>query len=103
MKQILSVIGIILPMRAFAHSGGLNKYGCHINHKINITHCHRNFIWFVENWGQTTLFCITLIATAIILIVLHRAKAKHNITVKNIKGRNIINIQNIFDKDKGDE
>jgi hypothetical protein len=29
-----------MPGSAFAHSGGTNAQGCHLNHKTNRTHCH---------------------------------------------------------------
>lgn len=43
MKKITAVLLVIglFSGSAMAHSGGLNKQGCHMNHKTGEYHCHR--------------------------------------------------------------
>lgn len=42
MQHILFFITVLLIVsNAFAHGGGLNKEGCHNNHKTKEYHCHR--------------------------------------------------------------
>lgn len=44
MKKIATVIGIVLAVcagYAISHSGGLDKYGCHKDHKNGDYHCHK--------------------------------------------------------------
>ena len=41
MKMVYIFIVMILAGAAFAHGGGLNKEGCHKNHKTGGYHCHR--------------------------------------------------------------
>lgn len=43
MKKIAVIIGVVLALvtgYAISHSGGLDKYGCHTNHKTGVYHCH---------------------------------------------------------------
>jgi hypothetical protein len=41
MKLILSAIFVVmLGTAAFAHGGGLDRNGCHTNHKTGGYHCH---------------------------------------------------------------
>lgn len=41
MKKLFAIIGILaLSAVAYAHSGGTDKYGCHLDHKTGIYHCH---------------------------------------------------------------
>lgn len=35
-------IALVAPVIALAHGGGLNKQGCHTNHKTGDYHCHGN-------------------------------------------------------------
>lgn len=44
MKKISWIIGVVLALVAgygYTHSGGLDKYGCHTDHKNGDYHCHR--------------------------------------------------------------
>ena len=44
MKRISIVLGVVLALVsgfAIGHSGGLDQYGCHTNHKTGDYHCHR--------------------------------------------------------------
>jgi hypothetical protein len=40
-KWSILVVGVLLAGPASAHSGGLNKDGCHTNRKTGDYHCHR--------------------------------------------------------------
>ncbi len=40
-KEILFLIGLLLPALAFSHGGGLDKQGGHFNRKTNIYECHK--------------------------------------------------------------
>ena len=43
MKKIAAIIGIALAVFAgyvVSHPGGLDKYGCHKDHKLGDYHCH---------------------------------------------------------------
>ena len=43
-KTILGVVGLVLAMlagQASSHGGGLDKNGCHWDHKNGDYHCHR--------------------------------------------------------------
>ncbi len=35
-------LGVGLTSPAEAHGGGLNRCGCHINHRTGACHCHRD-------------------------------------------------------------
>lgn len=37
---VLAVFGVIATVPAWAHSGGTDKNGCHMNHKTGTRHCH---------------------------------------------------------------
>lgn len=37
---VLSALGLLLPSIAFAHSGGLDRKGCHHDRKNGGYHCH---------------------------------------------------------------
>lgn len=39
-KLIYAVAALLVAGAAFAHGGGLNKEGCHTNHKTGDYHCH---------------------------------------------------------------
>jgi hypothetical protein len=44
MKRTSVFVGIVVVFfsgLAFGHGGGLDKYGCHKNHKTGDYHCHR--------------------------------------------------------------
>lgn len=43
MKKIAVVVGVVLAIVggiAVSHPGGLDKYGCHRDHKTGDYHCH---------------------------------------------------------------
>jgi len=40
-RMTLALIAVALPLTAYAHSGGLDKNGCHTNRKTGDYHCHR--------------------------------------------------------------
>jgi hypothetical protein len=43
-KVVFAVIAVILALGggyAISHSGGLDQYGCHTDHKKGDYHCHR--------------------------------------------------------------
>lgn len=43
MKKVATIIGIALALFAgyvVSHPGGLDKYGCHKDHKTGDYHCH---------------------------------------------------------------
>ncbi|MCZ4331069.1 YHYH domain-containing protein [Castellaniella denitrificans] len=37
---VLAVFGVIATAPVWAHSGGTDKNGCHMNHKTGTRHCH---------------------------------------------------------------
>lgn len=39
-KTLLAAILAAIASIAFAHSGGTDKNGCHVDHKTGIRHCH---------------------------------------------------------------
>jgi hypothetical protein len=44
MKKLFAAIGVVLVLAsgfAVGHSGGLDKLGCHTDHKNGDYHCHR--------------------------------------------------------------
>lgn len=41
MKKIAALLALaVVAVSAFAHSGGTDAVGCHMNHKTGIWHCH---------------------------------------------------------------
>ena len=40
MKTFLVLLVLMFAVPAFAHSGGTDQWGCHIDHKTGIRHCH---------------------------------------------------------------
>lgn len=38
---LMLVAACLAPAAAFAHGGGLDRNGCHTNHKTGDYHCHR--------------------------------------------------------------
>ena len=38
---LLMLCYITIPVAALAHSGGLDRYGCHRDNKVGNYHCHR--------------------------------------------------------------
>jgi hypothetical protein len=41
MKKLLSVLAVIvISTTAFAHSGGTDSRGCHVDHRTGVYHCH---------------------------------------------------------------
>lgn len=43
MRFVLFVFALCVATPAYAHGGGLNHCGCHINHKTGDCHCHRDY------------------------------------------------------------
>lgn len=44
MKKVFTAIAIVLTLAggyAYSHGGGLDKNGCHTDHKTGVYHCHR--------------------------------------------------------------
>lgn len=42
-KKIIAVLVLMFGMASgsvIAHSGGTDTYGCHMNHKTGVYHCH---------------------------------------------------------------
>lgn len=39
-KLIIAAIITLFASVAFAHSGGTDASGCHLNHKTGVYHCH---------------------------------------------------------------
>lgn len=37
---VVAVLGVLGAGYAISHSGGLDKYGCHTDHKKGDYHCH---------------------------------------------------------------
>lgn len=37
---VLAVASFLCSGLSFAHSGGTDSLGCHINHKTGVYHCH---------------------------------------------------------------
>lgn len=37
---IVTIVLAVTSGLAVAHSGGTDAYGCHVNHKTGIYHCH---------------------------------------------------------------
>lgn len=41
MKKLLLILALIIAAPVVvAHSGGTDKYGCHVDHRTGIRHCH---------------------------------------------------------------
>lgn len=40
MKFIIAIAITVTSAFAFAHSGGTDSSGCHMNHKTGVYHCH---------------------------------------------------------------
>jgi hypothetical protein len=40
MKIAAAVLALVISNLAFAHSGGTDSAGCHMNHKTGVYHCH---------------------------------------------------------------
>lgn len=41
MKKVIAAMGILfVSAMAFAHSGGTDSKGCHMDHKTGVYHCH---------------------------------------------------------------
>lgn len=40
MKIIITIALVFASGLAFAHSGGTDANGCHVNHKTGVYHCH---------------------------------------------------------------
>ncbi len=40
MKKIIAIALLLGAGLAFAHSGGTDKDGCHVDHKTGYRHCH---------------------------------------------------------------
>lgn len=41
MKKLLAVLAVLaVSVAAYAHSGGTNSAGCHLDHKTGLYHCH---------------------------------------------------------------
>lgn len=40
MKKIAALLLALAAGVAFAHSGGTDKNGCHVDHKTGLKHCH---------------------------------------------------------------
>ena len=41
MKKIIAAITFAVAVTAaFAHSGGTDPYGCHMDHRTGVWHCH---------------------------------------------------------------
>lgn len=40
MKKYIIVIAAMAAAAAWAHSGGTDSRGCHLNHKTGVYHCH---------------------------------------------------------------
>jgi hypothetical protein len=38
--DILAALFILGTVAVAAHSGGTDKFGCHLNHKTGVYHCH---------------------------------------------------------------
>jgi hypothetical protein len=37
---LTAALMLVVTAAAFAHSGGTDSYGCHLNHKTGVYHCH---------------------------------------------------------------
>lgn len=42
LQAVLVASSLLFAAPALAHSGGLNKCGCHVNHKTGDCHCHQD-------------------------------------------------------------
>ncbi len=40
MRAILVALAFVFAAPVFAHSGGTDRDGCHIDHRTGIRHCH---------------------------------------------------------------
>jgi hypothetical protein len=43
MRMLVLLFALVVtlgPTAALAHSGGTDRYGCHMDHKTGIRHCH---------------------------------------------------------------
>jgi hypothetical protein len=43
MRALVVLLGLLVASPAFAHGGGLNRCGCHVNHKTGECHCHHDY------------------------------------------------------------
>lgn len=39
-KLLIATVFAVLSIAAFAHSGGTDRNGCHLDHKTGVYHCH---------------------------------------------------------------
>lgn len=40
MKYVAATLIALFAATAFAHSGGTDRNGCHVDHRTGIRHCH---------------------------------------------------------------
>lgn len=42
MKKLILILSLLaaVPVTVYAHSGGTDAMGCHIDHRTGIRHCH---------------------------------------------------------------
>lgn len=40
MKTLIAIALVLASGLVFAHSGGTDKYGCHVDSKTGLRHCH---------------------------------------------------------------
>jgi hypothetical protein len=40
MKKLITIALLLASSWAWAHSGGTDKLGCHLDHKTGVYHCH---------------------------------------------------------------
>ena len=43
MRALLALLALLVATPVWAHGGGLNRCGCHINHKTGECHCHQGY------------------------------------------------------------
>lgn len=40
MKTVIAIIIAAASLTAYAHSGGTDSQGCHVDHRTGLRHCH---------------------------------------------------------------
>lgn len=40
MKKLITILALLASAGAFAHSGGTDSTGCHVDSRTGVRHCH---------------------------------------------------------------
>lgn len=39
--MLIAFMAVVMAGDVFAHGGGLDRNGCHVDHRTGVKHCHR--------------------------------------------------------------